>query len=83
VNAPSPDIAHEPHMTCEANHCYIHNVDEPAESVLAVVCHECNHCYPSERDLELADDRLRYDMGMTPRPHNQPVHACPTCGHDL
>jgi len=89
-------MPHEPTRACDADHCYIHNEDEPAESALAIVCGECGHMYPDAVELVTADARLRQELELTPLPVGavsfvltapesvfQVIPTCPTCAHDF
>lgn len=88
-------MPHEPTRACEADHCYLHNEDEPA-GASAIVCGECGHAYPDVVALVTADAQLRLDLQLTPllaeavadvleHPDKifQLIPTCAHCAHDF
>jgi hypothetical protein len=47
-------VEHYPSDDCWGDHCYHHNVDEPANWPSYLVCGECGHRYRTKRELRAA-----------------------------
>ena len=61
-------MEHSATAACAGVHCYYHQEDEPTESSLAIICHECYHTFEDPVALVEADNAKRDECGMGPRP---------------
>jgi hypothetical protein len=79
--------ATDPHPiddNCQNTHCWIHDVDEPADADTHLVCFECNHAYPTAADLLAAlhanyPHTARADLTQNPAE----ITSCPHCAHSF
>lgn len=67
-------VPHQPADECGGDHCYAHNVDEPAANA-HTVCGECFHVFPTARALRRDHRRVLWQM----RPLRGPLpwHSTP------
>lgn len=73
----TPHSPYDPACSSQ-EHCYSHEVDEPAAGAFKV-CFECFHIYPTVEDL-VREDAFWHDGVRRPV---EEIYVCAHCSHDL